>query len=148
MVLIDDRGCLCLCCPVFDTSFISEQFSISLSLFHLCFAVSCLHHTLVVSSSGGAANHHASKLGRYKKMVGKLQNNQPVWMKETGYTRYLYYSNTSKYWVVDNDLNQSAISMHSPDVSISEKTIPRSGWKYGDTKKFVSDTSLTISGGY
>ena len=119
-----------------------------MSLFHLCFTVSCLHHTLVVSSSGGAAKDWPSSVGRYKKIVGKLHNKQPVWKKETGDT-YICYSTVLEYWVVDSDPNVKGFFLHSPDVSISEKTIPRSGWKYWDGKKWATDDkSLTISGGY
>ena len=90
-------------------------------------------------------------MGRYHKMEGKLQNKKPVWKKEgPGYNRYIYFKGATKEWVVDNDLNETAVSLLGPsdDAYSNQKIVPRFGWKYWDGNKWADDESLIISGGY
>ena len=111
--------------------------------------MSYLHHTLVVSSSSGAAKDQPSSMGRYKKMESKLQNDLPVWKKEEGGTRYIYYKESTKRWVIDTDFNDNAFILQGPsdDAYLKLKAIPRFGWKYWDGTKRASDDTLTISEG-
>ena len=88
-------------------------------------------------------------MGRYYKIEGKLQNEQPVWKKEEGTTiRYIYFIEAINKWVVDTDLNEDESCLQGPsdDAYLKLKAIPRFGWKYSEGPgPWATDDTLTIS---
>ena len=100
---------------------------------------------VVISSTGGAAQHRGGVLGQfeYDPEKGHYLQSCSEMEAEKYQPLYLYPDNDDEWWV--NDIpGESAGWLWNPTPS---KSLPTSGWQWGYGKTFHDDPSLTITPG-
>jgi len=100
---------------------------------------------VVISSIRGAAQHQGGVLGQYE--YDEQQQYYRHTSTEQGHeqflARYLYSDKDDKWWVNDTP-GEKRGWLRNP---IPSKSLPTSGWQYGDGKSWHDDPTLTISPG-
>ena len=100
---------------------------------------------VVISSTGGAAQHQGEVLGQFEYDLGKGYYEQSCTDKESEKYEPLYlYPDNNNEWFVNNIHGESSGYLYNPT---SSKTLPTSGWRYFDGKTFHDDPNLTITSG-
>ena len=100
---------------------------------------------IVISSTGGAAQHQGGVLGQFKYNEEKKHYCQTS--SEQGHeifrARYLYPDKDDSWWV-NHTPGKKGGWVRNPRPS---KSVPTSGWQYYDGKSWHDDPTLTISPG-
>merc|ERR1711862_383007 len=102
---------------------------------------------MVISSTGGAAQHQGQMLGQfeYNEISGYYQQTSTEQGHENFDAIYLYPLNDGKWQVaIQISSSEMAAFLLNPGPS---RTIPTSGWQYSDGKSYQDDPTLTITPG-
>ena len=102
---------------------------------------------VVISSTGGAAQHQGGALGQYEYVEdrGYFVQTSTDMENELYQPKYLYPDENDEWWVGSTP-GESRGCLYNPYPTPS-KTLPASGWQYAHSKAWHDDPFLTVSPG-